>query len=162
MCNTDTGITTCFSALKYRYSLFTVCWVLESVVNRAGSPLFLCLFCASIHSWYSSDIQCPSPIFHNMSDSIPCSTVCALVVLSGTICWWMLIMAIRRRKTTTRSSKSPNAPLKCPGRASNGDTKDAAAPNPHSATLSRKRHTKPPMFPKARNTSSTKKGASKR
>lgn len=72
------------------------------------------------------------------------------------------MMAMRRRKTTTRSSKSPNALLKCPGIVSNGDTKDAAAPNPHSATLSRKSHTKLPMFPKSRNKSSRKKGASKR
>lgn len=72
------------------------------------------------------------------------------------------MIVMRRRKTTTRSSKSPNAPLKCPGIFSNGDTKDAAAPNPHSATLSRKSDTKPPRFPKARNKSSRKKGASKR
>lgn len=98
---------------------------------------------------------------YNVSVSTPCVTVC-VPVLCCPICWLMLIMQMRRRKTTTKSSSVPSTLLNGPGRVSSGEAKDMAAPNPQTATLKRKSHTRPLMFPSHLTSKSRKRGVSHR
>lgn len=93
----------------------------------------------------------------------------AVCPLCGAICWLTLMTQISNRTTTTRSSRTPRSPRRDwgepdGGRADSreGEDMDTTIPTQHRATRRKNKQSSPPMVPRPRTQSCSRRGASHR